>query len=90
MYLASGQLNVENLGRGIAWLDTGTHLSLLQAAVFIETIESRQGLKICCPEEVAYRMGYITIEQLEGLAATLIKSSYGQYLQQVVSDEYDN
>jgi len=90
IYLASGQLNVENLGRGIAWLDTGTHLSLLQAAVFIETIESRQGLKICCPEEVAYRMGYITIEQLEGLAATLIKSSYGQYLQQVVSEEYDN
>ncbi|SES68887.1 glucose-1-phosphate thymidylyltransferase RfbA [Thalassotalea agarivorans] len=79
-YLQADELNVEVMGRGTAWLDTGTHDSLLQAATFIETIEKRQGLKICCPEEIAYRMGYISAEQLESLATPLKKSGYGQYL----------
>ncbi len=79
-YLAEGTLNVEIMGRGTAWLDTGTHDSLLQAAQFIETIEKRQGLKVNCPEEVAYRMGYITSEQLQALAQPLRKSGYGEYL----------
>ena len=86
-YLELGQLNVQNLGRGTAWLDTGTHMSLLQAATFIETIESRQGLKICCPEEIAFRMKFITIEQLENLGQDLSKSSYGQYLLRLVNEE---
>jgi len=86
-YLNLGQLNVKTLGRGMAWLDTGTHESLLEASIFIQTLESRQGLKICCPEEIAFQMKYITIEQLGALADTLKKSSYGQYLQRVVSDE---
>jgi glucose-1-phosphate thymidylyltransferase len=88
-YLNLGQLNVKTLGRGMAWLDTGTHESLLEASIFIQTLESRQGLKICCPEEIAFQMKYITIEQLGALADTLKKSSYGQYLQRVVSDEYE-
>lgn len=79
-YLEDGSLNVELLGRGTAWLDTGTHESLLQASVFIETLEARQGMKICCPEEIAYRMGYIGIEELAKLADELGKSSYGEYL----------
>lgn len=79
-YLQLDELNVEVMGRGTAWLDTGTHDSLLQAATFIETIEKRQGLKICCPEEIAYRMGYINAKQLEKLALPLKKSGYGQYL----------
>jgi glucose-1-phosphate thymidylyltransferase len=79
-YLAQGMLRVELLGRGIAWLDMGTHASLLQAANFIETIESRQGLKIACVEEVAYRMGYIDAAQLERLAQPFLKNGYGQYL----------
>jgi glucose-1-phosphate thymidylyltransferase len=79
-YLEDGSLNVELLGRGTAWLDTGTHESLLQASVFIETLEARQGMKICCPEEIAYRMGYIGIEELAKLAGELGKSSYGEYL----------
>jgi glucose-1-phosphate thymidylyltransferase len=79
-YLNSGTLNVEIMGRGTAWLDTGTHDSLLQAAQFIETIEKRQGLKVNCPEEVAYRMGYITEQQLRDLAEPLRKSGYGEYL----------
>ena len=76
--------------RGIAWLDTGTHESLLEASTFIQTLESRQGLKICCPEEIAFQMKYITIEELEILADGLKKSSYGQYLQRVVNDECRN
>jgi glucose-1-phosphate thymidylyltransferase, short form len=79
-YLERGKLHVELFGRGIAWLDTGTHESLLQAAMFIEAIETRQGLKVCCPEEIAYRFGYIDAAQLERLAAPLAKTGYGEYL----------
>ena len=79
-YLERGQLDVVVMGRGMAWLDTGTHESLLEASHFIETIEKRQGLKVACPEEIAYRMGYITASQLEALAAPLSNSGYGQYL----------
>jgi glucose-1-phosphate thymidylyltransferase len=79
-YLEQDQLNVEILSRGYAWLDTGTHESLLQASNFIETIEQRQGLKIACPEEVAYRNGWISAEQVEELAAPLRRNAYGQYL----------
>jgi glucose-1-phosphate thymidylyltransferase len=74
------------MGRGYAWLDTGTHDSLVEASSFVQTVEKRQGLKIACPEEIAYRMGYISAEQLEKLAASLAKSGYGQYLQQVLRD----
>ena len=79
-YLYREQLRVEVMGRGMAWLDAGTHESLLQSANFIETLELRQGLKIGCPEEIAYRLGYIDAEQLERLALTMNKNSYGQYL----------
>jgi len=80
LYLESGSLIVEKLGRGTAWLDTGTHQSLIQAANFIETIEARQGLKVCCPEEIAFRNKWITAEQLRVLAEPLIKNNYGEYL----------
>jgi glucose-1-phosphate thymidylyltransferase len=79
-YLERDQLRVEVMGRGMAWLDAGTHESLMQSASFIETLELRQGLKIGCPEEIAYRRGYIDAEQLERLALTMSKNSYGQYL----------
>ena len=79
-YLERGQLDVVLMGRGMAWLDTGTHESLLEASNYIETIEKRQGLKIACPEEIAYRMGYISASQLEALARPLCKNDYGQYL----------
>jgi glucose-1-phosphate thymidylyltransferase len=82
-YLAQGSLRVELLGRGIAWLDTGTHESLLQASMFIEAIETRQGLKVCCPEEIAFRSGYISAEQLERLALPLAKTGYGTYLLEI-------
>jgi glucose-1-phosphate thymidylyltransferase len=85
-YLEAGTLAVEVMGRGTAWLDTGTHESLLEAAHFIETIERRQGLKIACPEEIAYRMGYIDAAQLERLAEPMKKNSYGQYLLAVLRD----
>lgn len=85
-YLERDQLHVELLGRGTAWLDTGTHESLLQAANFIEAVESRQGLKIGCIEEVAYRMGFIDTEQLQALAAALCKTEYGQYLESVAAE----
>lgn len=83
-YLKRGKLLVKLLGRGMAWLDVGTHESLLQAANFIEVLESRQGLKISCPEEVAYRMGYIDAVQLENLARPLINSGYGKYLMDIL------
>ncbi len=79
-YLAAGRLRVERLGRGTAWLDTGTHRSLLEASTFVEVVESRQGLKVACPEEVAFRMGYISADELEALARPLARSPYGQYL----------
>ncbi len=85
-YLKLGELHAVPLGRGLAWLDTGTHEALLEAAHFIETIERRQGLKIACPEEVAYRMGFIDARQLEELARPLEKSSYGQYLRSVLTE----
>jgi glucose-1-phosphate thymidylyltransferase len=79
-YLQRGQLTVERLGRGVAWLDTGTHESLLQASQFVQTIEDRQGLMICCVEEIAYRMGYISAADLRRIAEPMRKNSYGQYL----------
>jgi glucose-1-phosphate thymidylyltransferase len=79
-YLEAGKLNVEIMSRGMAWLDTGTHDSLLEAGLFVHTIERRQGLSIACPEEIAYRQGFINAEQLESLAQPVIKSGYGQYL----------
>jgi glucose-1-phosphate thymidylyltransferase len=82
-YLHRGALKVETLGRGVAWLDTGTHESLLQAATFIEAIETRQGLKVNCPEEIAFRSGYIDAGQLERLAQPLVKTQYGTYLLQI-------
>lgn len=86
VYLEQKRLDVMVMGRGIAWLDTGTHESLLEASLFIETIEKRQGLKIACPEEIAYRMGYITAAQLETLAARLDKNGYGRYLREVLQE----
>ena len=85
-YLDSRELNVVRMGRGNAWLDTGTHESLLEASVFIETIERRQGLKIACPEEIAYRMGYIDREQLRALGRELGQNGYGQYLLSIAED----
>ena len=85
-YLAQGELEVAPMGRGMAWLDTGTHEALLEAAHFIETIERRQGLKIACPEEIAYRMKFIDAAQLEALARPLEKSGYGEYLRRVLTD----
>ncbi len=82
-YLERRALRVEILGRGVAWLDTGTHESLLQAAMFIEAIESRQGLKVCCPEEIAFRAGYIDAARLEQLALPLAKTGYGTYLLEI-------
>ena len=86
-YLAQGTLNVEVMGRGHAWLDTGTHESLLEASLFIETIEKRQGLKIACPEEIAFRMGYISRDAMQALADKYSKNGYGQYLLQVLNEQ---
>ncbi|WP_281984072.1 glucose-1-phosphate thymidylyltransferase RfbA [Azonexus hydrophilus] len=86
LYLERGQLNVRLMGRGHAWLDTGTHESLLEASQFIATIEKRQGLKISCPEEIAFRKGWIDAGQLEVLAAPMLKNPYGQYLSALLSD----
>jgi glucose-1-phosphate thymidylyltransferase len=86
LYLEQGQLDVEIMGRGYAWLDTGTHDSLLEAGQFIATIEKRQGLKVACPEEVAYRQGWIAPEQLQALAQPLAKNGYGQYLLRILHE----
>ncbi len=86
LYLRRGDLNVESMGRGMAWLDTGTHDSLLEAGAFIQTLEKRQGLKIACPEEVAYRSGFIDSQQLRSLATPLMKSGYGDYLIRVLEE----
>ncbi len=86
VYLQRGALNVERMGRGMAWLDTGTHQSLLEASAFVETIENRQGLKIACPEEVAYRSGYIDAAQVRKLAEPLQKNGYGQYLLRMLNE----
>jgi glucose-1-phosphate thymidylyltransferase len=85
-YLERGQLRTELLGRGMAWLDTGTHDALLDASNFVQTIERRQGLKVACPEEIAYRLGYITATELEELAHKIGKSSYGQYLKLLLTE----
>ena len=86
-YLAQGQLSVEIMGRGYAWLDTGTHDSLLEAGQFIATLEKRQGLKVACPEEIAYRSGWIDAAQLEALARPMLKNGYGQYLMRIVNNQ---
>jgi glucose-1-phosphate thymidylyltransferase len=86
MYLERGQLSVEVMGRGYAWLDTGTHESLLEASQFIATLENRQGLKVACPEEIAYRQNWISTAQLEKLAQSLVKNGYGQYLLRVFNE----
>jgi glucose-1-phosphate thymidylyltransferase len=90
VYLNQGQLQVELLGRGYAWLDTGTHESLHQAASFIQTLEQRQGFKIACVEEIAYRQGYINVDQLYQLAKPLAKSTYGRYLIDIINAEIAN
>ncbi|NLY27874.1 MAG: glucose-1-phosphate thymidylyltransferase RfbA [Alcaligenaceae bacterium] len=87
LYLQQNQLNVEIMGRGYAWLDTGTHESLLEASQFIATLENRQGLKVSCPEEIAFRQGWITAQQLENLAQPLKKNGYGQYLLRVLTEK---
>jgi len=86
LYLERGDLHVEVMGRGMAWLDTGTHDSLLEAGSFIQTIEKRQGLKVACPEEIAYRMGFIGAEQVKDMAKKYAKNGYGQYLTQMLTE----
>ena len=88
LYLEAGKLNVQIMSRGMAWLDTGTHDSLFEAGLFIQTVERRQGLKIACPEEIAWRQGYITDAQLEALAQPIRKSGYGQYLLNILREPY--
>lgn len=90
LYLNNQKLNVEIMGRGYAWLDTGTHDSLLEASQFIATLENRQGLKVSCPEEISYRRGWINASQLEKLAVPLLKNSYGHYLQRILNENFYN
>ena len=87
IYLKQNQLHVEVMGRGYAWLDTGTHDSMLEASLYISTIERRQGLKIACPEEIAFRSGWIDKNQLQQLAAPLTKSGYGAYLTNILKEK---
>ena len=87
LYLDKQKLNLEIMGRGYAWLDTGTHDTLLEASQFISTLEKRQGLKVSCPEEISYRRGWINASQLEKLAAPILKNGYGQYLQRVLKEK---
>jgi glucose-1-phosphate thymidylyltransferase len=87
LYLDQNQLHVEVMGRGYAWLDTGTHESLLEASQFIATLENRQGLKVACPEEIAYRQNWITAHELEALATPLLKNGYGQYLKRILQEK---
>ena len=87
VYLEQGTLQVELMGRGVAWLDTGTHESLIEAANFIEIIQRRQGLKVSCPEEIAYKLGYIDAAQVETVAAGLKQNEYGKYLLKMLRDE---
>jgi glucose-1-phosphate thymidylyltransferase len=87
LYLNQNQLHVEVMGRGYAWLDTGTHESLLEASQFIATLENRQGLKVACPEEIAYRQNWINAHELEALAAPLLKNGYGQYLKRILQEK---
>ena len=87
IYLEHGQLHVHELGRGVAWLDAGTHENLLHAANFVQAVEERQGLMISCPEEIAYRMGFITKDQLRALGENLNHNSYGDYLVQLANEE---
>ena len=89
LYLERGELSCETMGRGMAWLDTGTHESLLEASQYIETIERRQGLKVACPEEIAYRQGWIDAAQVEALAQPMIKNEYGKYLIRMLSETAD-
>ena len=89
-YLRDGRLGVEILGRGVAWLDTGTHESLLQACNFIHAVQERQGLKIACPEEIAFRKGWISRENLEAQAARLAKNPYGEYLARLAKDRFES
>jgi glucose-1-phosphate thymidylyltransferase len=86
-YLRQGQLGIEIMGRGYAWLDTGTHDSLLEASQFIATLEKRQGLKVACPEEIAYRSGWIDAAQLEAMAKPMLKNGYGHYLIKLLHDK---
>lgn len=87
VYLSKNKLHLEVMGRGYAWLDTGTHESLLEAGQFIATLENRQGLKVACPEEIAYRQQWITVNELEALAAPLLKNGYGQYLKRIIQEK---
>lgn len=87
VYLEQCELNVKELGRGVAWLDAGTHESLLQAANFIQAVEERQGMMISCPEEIAYRMGYIGVDELRDLALAMNHNRYGAYLLQLLEDD---
>jgi glucose-1-phosphate thymidylyltransferase len=87
LYLEQGKLNVEIMGRGYAWLDTGTHESLLEASQFISTLENRQGLKVACPEEIAFRQAWIDVAQLEKLARPLAKNGYGKYLLRILEEK---
>jgi len=86
VYLSNSRLHVEKMGRGYAWLDTGTQESLLEASLFVQTLEKRQGVKISCIEEIAYRMGYIDAQQLKKIASQMINSPYGEYLEKVINE----